>query len=224
MTPSPALTELLQEHVIASLLKQERFRATIGTFRRWTADLGAGTLHLGRRPYDADVVGTESIPAQTFVWGWANPSTPQHDTAAALRRLGEERRVPELVDDREIPTATLNAGTASMIAIGAFDLDAYYLGVDGGRGVAFALRDDELRAAPISLVHFPSSFLELASVAEFDHRRAFAHYLARPLPAVSAAVEGGRAVLRSATETLSVSFDREGRVADLRFAAPGAAG
>lgn len=206
-----ALTELLQEHVIAALLKQERFHAAIGEVERWEADVEAGTLRLDDRTYDVGVVGTESLKARTFVWGAG---------AGALRRLGEERGVAELLDDREIPVATLSAGTAAMIALGVADLDAYFLGVAGERGVAFTIRDAALRSAPVPLEHLPSSFLEVAEVAAFSHRRAFAHYCARPLPEVPATVEGGRAVLRAPDATLSVAFDREGRAADFRLEAP----
>ena len=86
--------------------------------------------------------------------------------------------------------------------------------------MAFAIRDPALRGAPVPIIHLMSSFLGVASAVAFSHRRAFAHYLARPLAEVPAAVEGGRAGLRGRDMTVAVRVDRQGRVADVRVEAP----
>jgi hypothetical protein len=217
---SPALRELLETHLIASLLKQERLQDALGDRAGWAADLEAGTLRIADLELAADVIGTESIPGRTFVWGWANPSIPRSETADALRRLGAARGIAELTDDREQPVEAIDAGVASIVASGVEDLDGYFLGVDRDRAIAFAIRDAGLRARPVPVLRLASAVLEVASVVELGHRRAFAHYLARPLPEVPAAVEGGRAVLRGHDATAAVAFDREGRVADVRLQAP----
>lgn len=205
---------------MAAMLKQERLHATLVEPVEWAADLDAGTLRAGGSTYAADVIGTESLAAGTFVWGWANPSTPQHATADRLRRLGTERGVEELTADRELPVETLSSGVASIVATGVADLDGYFLAVHGERAIAFAIRDAGLRQRPIPVTGLGSAVLEVASAVAFDHRRAFAHYLARPLPQVPAAVEGGRAVLRGHDATVAVRFDRDGRLADVRVEAP----
>jgi hypothetical protein len=207
---------------VASLLKQTRLLVAVPEEVRWTADLDAGTFQLGELTVPADVIGTESSAAQTFLWGWANPSTPTCATAEVMRRLGEERGIADLTDDAELAVDTMNAGVASLIASGVADLDCYYLATHDERTVAFAIRDEGLGRVAPALIHFSSAFLEVASVVPFGHRRALAHYLAHPLPQLPAAVEGGRAVLRAEDTVMSLRFDHQGRMADIRVeASPG---
>ena len=74
---------------MASLLKQERLHDALADAPMWAADLDAGTLTVGARTYPADVIGTGSIATETFVSGWANPTThstrPPHRCGASAR-------------------------------------------------------------------------------------------------------------------------------------------
>ena len=211
-----AVTELLQEHVVASVLKQMRLKATLGESFPWHVDHDAGTLHTGHLSCPADVVGTESAATDTFLWGWADPGAPSAAASERVRRLGVERGIDELTSDGAHPLETMDAGLASLIATGVAELEGYFIAMIDDGSISFALRSEELRGRPISLFRLPSSFFEVAAMLPFSHRRAFAHYLARPLPEVPAAIDDGRAVLRGAEGTAAVSFDREGRVAEIR--------
>jgi hypothetical protein len=215
--------ELIEEHVVASLLKQERLHATLGGRHRFSMDLEEGWFEAGSLRVAADVVGTQSLVTGTFVWGWANPSTPDAPAAEAVRQIGAERGIDTLTSDDELPEQTMHAGAAALIASGVAGLDGYYLARTPERALAFGLRSSELRRRPIPVAQLPSALLEAASVLEFSARRTFAHYLARPLPEVPAAIEAGRAVLRGADGAVSVSFDRDGRLGEIRADLPGSA-
>lgn len=209
---------LLEEHVVASVLKQMRLEAVVGEGFPWEVE--AGTLRLAHLRCPEDVICTEWADTETLLWGWVEPGAPAARSAERMRRLGEERGLGSLTTDGELSLDEMDAGMASLIALGVADADGYFIAESAEGTVSLALRSDELRGRPVPLIPLARSFLEVASMLAFGHRRAFAHYLARPLPEVPAAVENGRAVLRGADGRAVVSFDREGRVDVIRVEVP----
>ena len=172
--PSPAVTELLQEHVVAAMIKQARLREVVGDVAQgWSADLPTRRLTLGRRSFEIELIATE-------------------------------------------PPGS-GAVTAAVLAVGARDFDAYYLAPHGENVLVLGIRDARQLVGPPSGATLASTFTNLLEAAPpLDHRRAFAHYLARPLPAVPAEIVDGRVVLTVADGVVRVAFDDDGRVSELR--------
>ena len=197
------MTELLQEHVR-------------------DVDVPRGRLRLGRREFSAELIGSEARTSNTFLWGWANPEYGEAaaPSTLAVRRVGADRGIPELVEDSQVPTERLDAFTAAVVTVGVADLDAYYLApyeYEGEGVLALGIRDPNLRVGPPSGTKLTSTFMNLIDAAPpFSHRRAFAHYLARPLPSAPAEMANGRVVLTVSEGVVRVSFDREGRIGDMR--------
>jgi hypothetical protein len=220
--PSQAVTELFQEHVVAAMIKQTRLRESVGDDAQgWGADVPAGRLLLGRREFASELIGSEARSSGTFLWGWANPEYGELGRAtAAVRRLGADRGIAELTDDLEIPADRLDAFTASVLTAGIGDLDAYYLAPleEEGEGIlALGIRDADLRVGAPAGATLASTFTNLIqSAPPFSHRRAFAHYLAQPLRNVPAKIEDGRVVMTVGDGAVRISFDDEGRIAEMR--------
>jgi hypothetical protein len=220
--PDAAVTELLQEHVVAAMIKQARLREAVGDDPQgWAVDVPGGWLRLGRREFTAELIGSEAHGNASFLWAWANPEFTEAaaPAARALRRLGEERGIPDLVADDEIPSDRIDAFVAGVLATGVGDLDGYFLAPyeEEGGVLALGIRDADVRVGAPSGVSVTSTFTNLIQTASpFSHRRAFAHYLARPLRTVPAEVRKGGVVLRVGDGVVTVAFDGEGRIAEMR--------
>jgi hypothetical protein len=200
----PLVTELLQEHVVAAMIKQARLRDSVDeSAQGWSVDVAEGRLELGSRVFGAELIGLEQGDG-AFHWGWEDPGFGDEivGRALALRDLG-------------LPTEQLDAFTAAVITVGVAGLDAYYLApYEEGGVLVLGIRDDNLRVGPPAASVLASTLTNLlADAPSFDHRRAFAHYLARPLPAVRAQVDGGSVVLHAADGDVTVRFGGDGRVA-----------
>jgi hypothetical protein len=216
---------------VAAMIKQARLRESVGeSASGWSADLPTGRLRLGAREFAVEPIGTEAMANDSFVWAWGNPSMQDYDMPAtrAVRALGEERGIPDLVDDFEIPVDRLDAFVASVLTVGIAGLDAYYLAPmdeEGAGYLALGIRDRGLRVGSATAGSLVSTFMHLLQGAPpFSYRRAFAHYLARPLPAVPAEIVGGKVVLSTGSGTVTVSFDREGRIGEIKAEEPGDSG
>ena len=217
---------------MAALIRQARLREAAGDDPQgWTVDLRRGRLRLGQRELAAEPIGTEAYSNDTFVWAWGNPGMEGIATPAALavRAVGEERRIEELLDDFEIPLDRLDAFVASVLTVGIAGLDAYLLAPyeEEGSGVlALGIRDARLLAGAPHAMSIVSAFTDMlmGTPPPFSHRRAFAHYLAAPLAAVPAEVRGGSVVLQAADGPVLVKLDREGRIAEAKAEVPGSGG
>ncbi|GIV85730.1 MAG: hypothetical protein KatS3mg052_2737 [Candidatus Roseilinea sp.] len=122
---SQKFEDLFIKHGAASFDKQIYLDAMLGKCG-WAFDLNSGILAF-RRPHEDDlqlnvqVLGTESEDSQTWLWGWANPSS----IPAALLKLANELKafgavagVPELVTPELPITSAVNPQRIALIACG----------------------------------------------------------------------------------------------------------
>ncbi len=221
---SDGLTALLEEHVVASLLKQARLEPLLAGASSWSIDLDAGVLTIGEHRFAPDVLGSESRSG-AFLWAWANPTLPAEHAASAkaVFRAGRERGVPELTH-AQVETQLLDAQVAGLVASGIADADAAWTGDAGEAGVAVLLRDAALRAQPLPLEALPRI---VAVVAEtelpIDPARALRALAARPPHGLTAEADGDDLVVTAGGTSVRVGFDEQGRVAALGLrAGPGA--
>ena len=212
------LITLLEEHLVASLLKQARLEQRLAGAAEWSVDLDDGVLAVGDARFPADVLGVESRPAGAFAWAWAVEDLPSQHVASAptVRTIGAERGVPELVTPA-VPLDAMDAQLAGIAASGLANADAYWIGDHDEGSVLFLVRDEHLRARPWPLVALPTI---VAGVVEsglpLDQRRTIDAFAARPPHGLLAEHEGPRTTFTGVDGAVTVEFGAGDRIAGVR--------
>ena len=212
------LTDLLEEHAAIALEKQYALADLIGELD-WFADLDTGTLKFGdRHEFPIQVLGTESVYDNTWLWAWANVQSdiPAGLLARAnqLRDLGEKEGIAAFTEAK-LSLDEVNGTTVALIASGLFKTAGYYRGPHEG-GAAFML----LEAPPLEsqaerdLLEIATVFLELTAVLEINHRRAFTAY-ARQRGLTLQPTEAGLTASATGRQALKLDFDAEDRLVNL---------
>ncbi len=212
------LITLLEEHLVASLLKQARLEDRLTGAEAWSVDLDEGVLVVGDARFPADVLGVESRPAGAFAWAWAVEDLPAERVASAptVRTIGAQRGVPELVTPA-VPLEAMDAQLAGIAAAGLANADAFWIGDHDDGSVLFLVRDEHLRARPWPLAALPTI---VAGVVEsglpVDHRRTIDAFAARPPHGLLAERQGARATFSGVDGEVTVELGEDGRIAGVR--------
>jgi hypothetical protein len=216
MPPSAQLAALVEEHVVASLLKQARLEPLFAGFDSWSVDLDAAVLGIGDLRFRPDVLGSQSRNG-ACLWAWANPTLPAEHapSAKAVYRAGRERAVPELTH-AQVETDLMDATVAGLVASGLTGADAAWVGDAGEAGIAFLLRDEAVRAQRLPLEALGGILEALGSSGyPLDPHRAFRALGDRPPDGLTAEPAPDGFTLRAGPESARVVFDDAGRVAEL---------
>lgn len=124
----PALGDVLVDVGLAAFDRQLAFAELVGD-RDWQLDQDAGVLRLGPDlVLPAQILGSQSDKAGTWLWAWANPSVDDRLTAMArsVRALGGDRAVAVLTDSQVDLARIGDAHLLALAAAGLVDADAYY--------------------------------------------------------------------------------------------------
>jgi hypothetical protein len=211
---------LLEEHGAFSLDKQDAIADYLGE-HRWELDVEAGSIAFGQgREFDAQIIGTESKSAGTWLWAWANEASripvSQLRGALALRAYGRQNGVEEFVK-AELPLEEIDGHRIGMVGVGLLGQDGYYLGHHPGGAVLVFLKSPALQTLPkptaqrLSTIF--SSFISGWDV--FDQRSALVSYARAKRFQVAEALSGVDIVDPSGSK-LSATFDDQGRLALMR--------
>ena len=165
-----------------STLDRQLHLAEVVSALDWNFDLGSGVLSFGSRCWGTQVLGSESNLSQTWLWAWANEAStiPDHllHSSRMMKALGDFHQIPELTEP-EVPLDRLDGHTASLIATGVCQADAYYRCPYHG-GALFVLIQDETfpRCTDPPLARIATVFPRAISALDLaDHRLALAGYL-----------------------------------------------
>jgi hypothetical protein len=214
------MTNLCVQHVAKSFSKQLQLGSIVGNLE-WTFDVPTGTLSFGNvHNWNAEILGTESHQANTWLWAWANTGSnlPPALIQASLqmKQLGEQQQIPELTEPQVPLTEKVNGHVLSMITSGVCDADAYYCGPYDG-GAAFVLIKDPLfphsTEPPLSqLVRaFPQA---ISAFAIPDHRLALTSYLDQF--GIAYTIDGHTvAVTENGGTVMTATFDEHRRLTNL---------
>lgn len=138
----PALEDVLVEVGLAAFDRQLAFAELVGD-RDWQLDQEAGVLRLGSDlVLPAQILGSQSDQAGTWLWAWANPSVDDRLTAMArsVRARGGDRAMAVLTDAQVDLARIGDAHLLALAAAGLIEADAYYRCPYQG-GAAFVLVD-----------------------------------------------------------------------------------
>ncbi|OIH95169.1 DUF6882 domain-containing protein [Curtobacterium sp. MCBA15_001] len=222
MTRSRGLDALITDGVFLAHEAQLAMADRLGDHDHWDVDLAAGEFRItGPQPatFPVQLLGSAAPGPRSWLWGWGNPTqfAPQVLTAAlTTRAFGEQHDVPELVQ-AEVPfgdggpEAGYELGWSLSIAarLASGTWFSYSGEVGGGTRVWMLL--EGMLFDPPSVPRMLRVFGEALQTIEVnDHRRAVGTWAQlRGVP------WDGRTMTLS-DGSLSVDFDDQGRIRDLR--------
>lgn len=219
---SPQLAALLERTLVIALVRQARLQRLLGDEDHgWSSDLSENRLRLGPGAvYEIDVLGTQSRNNDTFVWAWSNPSFSERQRMSSLmlRKVGREQRIPELVEDGEVPLDRMEASLACLLGVGVADADAYFVGEHDGGAIAFLIHDEALRSEPYHVLDLAFAMHRVIG-APVGHRRAVETFAAAPFDGFTAEVGDPTIVFSHRDGHVEMDFDELGRLTDLRVEA-----
>ncbi|KAF9950563.1 hypothetical protein BGZ72_007804 [Mortierella alpina] len=176
------LSQLFLQNAVASFDKQLALSDIIGS-ADWNADMTAQTVIFGSRHcFKMQVIGTESLSSNTWLWGWANQGGIPAATLRAsqeLLALGKRDNIPELAQSMLPITEDINGHNLMMIASGICNGNAYYRGPYDGGAVFILIRDPDFPRKTVNpAIRIPTVFSQAISTLTIsDHKVAFRHYV-----------------------------------------------
>jgi hypothetical protein len=210
------LAALLAAHAALTLDKQRALAALIGPQHQWQFSMDSGILRFnGVHAFPAQIIGTESTAAKTWLWSWANRGSsipaPLLKAALALKAAGAAQEVVELTTP-ELLIGRVSPGQLMSVATGLTGSDAYYRGTYDGGAIYLVFSAPVLQEkAERTSQRVVSVFTQLISSMPMDHRAAWVAYLAQKGYEVE---EHGEVILGRIhkNESVEARFDRQGRV------------
>ena len=145
------VAELFSLHAIASFQKQRRIAKLVGKLD-WGFAMDSGLLSFsGKHHFAAQVLGTESEGAQTWLWSWANTESgipaPLLKAALKLKEIGTQRGLVSFAVP-ELPLSMADGYIYATIASGLFAQHGYYRGTYDGGGIYLLITDPRFPAVP----------------------------------------------------------------------------
>lgn len=214
--PDPDLLRLLDEHGLGVYDRQLAFAKVVGE-RDWSLDQDEGFLQLGTdRSLPAQILGTTSRKARTWLWAWENPSISEELTksAGAAARIGRERGISFLVEPELDLARVVDGHLVALAVAGLLDADAYYRGTHPGGEVFILIAEPSVRlSAPDKEFRAVSVVSQaILGIPQLVSRPGVANYLrSLGLPVVEESntvrVDGGSAVFQ---------FDDLGRLVNIQ--------
>ncbi|WP_051279074.1 DUF6882 domain-containing protein [Chitinilyticum aquatile] len=179
---TPSFASLFEEHAAMGMLKQQAFARHIGEGDRWNADLDAGTLSFDNGyTVPVQLLGTESLLSQTWLWSWANtqlglPDESMSD-ALALRQLGEDQNIAELAQGQVDVDEHVDGYRLALIACGVLERGGFYRG-GYDNGAAYLLVQDAppLDAQDEGAMQLIGAINRVISEYEINHRAMLQHF------------------------------------------------
>jgi hypothetical protein len=182
------LEALFIKHGAASFDKQIYLRAMVGK-AGWGFDIQTGVLAF-RRPHEeplqlnAQILGSESDDAHTWLWAWANPTNGYKReflaSAESLRQMGEREGIAAFTEAEQPMTAGINGARLAAIASGELRAGCYFRAPYPRGSLYLLIRDPRFKRPvtqpiPRILKAFP---MFLSDYPVRDVRSALLHYLA----------------------------------------------
>lgn len=194
----------------------------------WQADLSAGLIYFGDvYAFPIQVIGTESEYSGTWLWAWANP-----DLDAQLREMGRldlltcanklrARGGSEsigLLATPEFLLDNVDGHMLAMVASGMCNADAYYRGAYEGGVAYFLLSDVGIAGQRDDLPRIASVISQVISLYPVQHGVMIAAYLEHQGFIIQQLDAKWVATRDEDDAIMTVFFDEQGRLANLKFA------
>ncbi len=211
-----SLQELIEQNAGLSFEKQLIFGDVIGS-NAWDLDMQNGTIMFGPLDFPIQIIGSLAFNNSSWMWGWANAQSGMPENLLSqsnqLKRLGENKNIQELVAGH----FTVEGGfehKIGMAACGIFNSKSYYCANYGQGTLVVTIDDDRIPGIDKNRIeNVLTTFPQLISAIDLDHRNTFQNYLIDrdfELSISEYKIEG----LRNG-KILTGEFDEQGRLKSL---------
>lgn len=176
-----ALQKLFERHAGGAYDKQMYLHELIGN-RTAGFDAKAGTIRFGKDfAWPVQVLGMVSARTGFWKWAWAEAQgsmpAPLLKIASAMRRLGEQMKIPELTTP-QLPGGDATAMILSLTASGMFDAHAFYRLATARAGVFMLIGGSNFPGNDVTpAVRIPTVMPQVLQRFPMNHRRALLGYL-----------------------------------------------
>ncbi|MEM1298540.1 MAG: DUF6882 domain-containing protein [Pseudomonadota bacterium] len=207
---------LLEKHLARAWSCQDRLSDQIGG-EGWECDLQEGTLSFSNgQVFRIGLLGSYGEGAGTWLWAWANQGMahlPEPVLAAAngLRALGEEHQIVQLTE-AEFEADETDCALMAMLAVGHLGQGAFYRGPYEGGAAYFIIEPLEALTGPTDVARIPRLISECTGFGLPSRAVVEGFFRAERFDLESA---GDKLVATRGETSFSVSFDEEGRVAEV---------
>jgi hypothetical protein len=171
---------LVEQHAGLSFEKQLRFGELIGN-EAWQLDMAAGTITFGAFVFPIQIIGSFSFQDNSWMCAWANTESglPENllQQSYKLRAIGEEEDIDAL-NSGHFNVEEEFVHQMGMFACGFFETKSYYCANYGQGILVVTIDSDQIPAIDKSKVEvLGTTFSQLISTVELDHRNTFFNYL-----------------------------------------------
>lgn len=212
--PAKTEDELFAQYGALGFEKQSDVSTVVGN-NSWGVDMNSGTITFGSNlRFPIQVLGTISHSSNSWLWAWANEESgiPANllQQANQLKRYGETNGI-DLLQASQFDADINDLHKIGCIASGMFDSSCYYIADYGKGAMLVTIKAREFDAVQKN-AHFRmmTTFPQLISNFDVDHRAAFTNYLQAKGYAVSETANQVRG--QNGSDSLVGEFDEQGRL------------
>lgn len=209
------------EHVLMGRARA-RMLEDLRDEKPWNVDLTLGKLVLGEDAFRAQILGTFSNSSATFLWAWANSGNAEWgaslEIANSLRQRGE-RPGNAVFQETSIAAGWVNPNELAYVSGELAGGHPVFVGAYDGGAALLLLTSARLDVADLPLAYLPGILSGFGSFANADPRPCVRRFVER----LGFSVDPGDRSLTATrgADTVTVSFDSEGRVAKVSLQAQG---
>ena len=172
----------LLEKIGGFALERQLFFAEMVGKMNWNVDVGKGEITFGNDlVFPMQIIGTFSHSSETWLWSWANAQSglPEKVIAHAkeLKEYGKTHKIAFL-KEKEFEIERDDLHYVGLVALGLSESNGYYLGNYGAGTMCLTISSKEIsKAFPNDHVSILTTFPQLISQFELNHKEAFLNYL-----------------------------------------------
>jgi len=211
--------ELIERYGALAMEKQLFFAGIVGKMN-WNVDVKAGEISFDNElTFPMQILGTFSHSSESWLWAWANTKSGLSEKvinlASELKNYGEKNKIDFLTESSfEIERDDLHY--IGLIGVGISDSNGYYLGNYGAGTMCLTIESKEIeKKFPNDHISIFSTFPQLISQFEINHKKAFMHYLNQKKYKVEEREDNIIGISASGNEKVQAKFDKLERLTNL---------
>lgn len=209
------LYDIISKHIGVARLKQKSFAKTV-LFNNWNININKGLIYLDNKAFKIQLMGTESISSNSWLWAFANPgnySKEVLDASISTYNYLNKEVSKEEISEEIMLSKNINGHTLCSIATSLNENTCYYCcRYNENTSLYVLIENIDLDLEDIiSFVEIMTIFTELIDMYDLNHRLLVENTLkivCDKLESDSSEVKG---ILRNG-EKILVVFDDSGRI------------
>ena len=175
------IEEMFEFYAGIAFEKQYLFLNAAGDNFKWGVDLEKGEISFGKELVcSLQILGTFAFTPQTWLWGWANSSSPIPQNilnqSLILKKYGEDNNIETLKEAEYKINDQNKLHMLGMIASGMFDSTCYYLANYGQGLMCATAKSDKIIADSENKVNSVLIYMQVISQFEVNQRNVFVNY------------------------------------------------